>query len=88
MKYSEKLTWEAVGDILPSLLEAKEKDVELNLVSCLKLCAIECFIKNGTYPPFWTGYRNFAALVVKEALTEISTEGYITFGTIDDYSEI
>jgi hypothetical protein len=83
MKYSQNLTWAAIGLIQPKVLEAKESGVSLNIVAMLKSAAVECFLHSEEVE-FKTSFpKTVAAHVIRTALLELDTVGFIVFGKED-----
>lgn len=86
MKYSEKLVWKAVYELVPNYKIVKENDVSLNLPQCLNHTAITIFLKIGNNAISSLGMNEcYAAHIVQDALREINSVGWMTFGTQEDY---
>jgi hypothetical protein len=83
MKYSQELVWQAVGVIVPSLLEARELGVSINLPTALNLAAVDCFLISETTEFKISFRKTAAALVIRTALQELHTNGQLEFGTQD-----
>jgi hypothetical protein len=84
MKFSQSLTWQAIGVIQPTTFKAKELGVHLNLVSTLNSAAVDCFIQSETVE-FKTSFpKTAAAHVIRTALVELKEEGKLEFGEQDN----
>lgn len=80
MKYSEESVWNAVGEIVPGFVFAKEQGVHMNLPTCLNSAAVRCFLMYDSFE-FKSSFRKMiAADVIKQALLELNNNGLIVFG--------
>jgi hypothetical protein len=84
MKFSQNLTWQAIGVIQPTVLRAKELGAHLNLVAMLRAVAVDCFLQSETNE-FKTSFpKTAAAHVIRTALEELNSVGQINFGEEDN----
>lgn len=83
MKYSEKLVRESIGKILPGLHKAEENGVSMNLPSSLKSAACECWLRAEDVEFKLDWEKMCAGHVIRVALQELETVGWMTFGTKD-----
>lgn len=84
MKWTEELVWKAIYQVLP-IEKAKEEGVKFNLPSTLNSAAVEFFIGEGTLNKEYTLDYAFASHIVREALKELNTVGYMEFGKVNKF---
>jgi hypothetical protein len=80
MKYTKELVWEAVYVFCPNYKISVNHDYT-NLTDAIKDAAVACFLmENDREPPVTrsTDYY-YAKLVLFDALTELRTNGYMSF---------
>lgn len=86
MKYSQNLVWKAIGEFLPSHIAARENGVHMNLPQSLKDAAVEAFLwqfnQLGKEQPIG---KLYATLVIKTALEELHSQGWMEFGDVEEY---
>ena len=86
MKYSEQLVWKAVYEFVPNFKTVNESKVRLNLPSALKVCAEAIFLEIGLNGISSLGTnRSYAAYIIQDALKEMNSVGWMTFGEQQDY---
>lgn len=83
MKYSEKCLWNAVGVFCPNYLKARES-VHMNLADSIKRAAEIAFIECETVE-YKTGIKHHVGDIIREALLEMNTVGWMTFGEQDEF---
>lgn len=85
MKYSQNLVWKAVCDIEPGIKAAREKGIPYSLPEALRSAAVNYFT-NIMYEFEIQNYNTLlAGDIVRTALKELQNEGFMTFGTTDEY---
>lgn len=86
MKYSEQLVWQAVYEFVPSFEKVKENSIDINLPKALTIAAVEAFLEIGNNGISCLGInRSYAAHIIQDALKELNSVGWMTFGTNTQY---
>lgn len=84
MKYSEKCLWNAVYVFCPDYELARNSGVHLNLPESIQHAAKIAFIKCETVE-YKTGIKHHVGSILREALVELNTVGWMTFGDQDEF---
>lgn len=87
MKYSEKCLWKAVDVFCPSYTLARISGVYMNLPECIKGAAEVAFMQCETVE-YKTGIKYHVASIIREALIEMNTVGWMSFGDQDEFISI
>ena len=86
MKYSQSLVWKAIGEFLPKYTVARENGVHMNLPQSLKDAAVEAFLwQFNQRSRVQQLDRLYATLVIKTALEELHSQGWMEFGDVEEY---